>query len=57
MFPETASNDKKVLEEKFVECINDEVARFRIIEYAWDKLNEIYNYDLVKKQLVEVYND
>ena len=57
LFPETATNDKKVLEERFVKYLNDEVARFRVIEHAWNTLNEIYNYDLVKKQLVEVYND
>ena len=56
LFPNTATNDFKILEEKFVEYINDEDKRFQDIEYAWIKLNEIYNFDTVKKQLLEIYN-
>jgi len=56
LYPNTATNDLKILEEKFVEYINDEDKRFQDIEYAWIKLNEFYSYDTIKKQLLEIYN-
>ena len=57
LFPEVATNDRKILEEKFVEYLNDEVSRFRVMEYAWEKLNEVYTYDLVKKQITDILGE
>ena len=54
LFPETATCDKKILEEKFVEYLNDLDKRFEVMEYAWNKLNEVYGYNVVEKQLLEI---
>ena len=54
LFPETATCDEKILEERFVEYLNDENKRFEIIDYAWKKLNEFYSMDLVKNQLLQM---
>ena len=54
LFPDVATNDRKILEEKFVEYLNDEVSRFRVMEYAWETLNEVYSYDVVKRQLLDI---
>jgi hypothetical protein len=54
LYPETATNDKKILEERFVEYLNDEKKRFEVIEYAWNKLNEVYSHNSVKKQISEI---
>ena len=55
LFPETATCDKKILEEKFVEYLEDENKRFQVIEYAWNKLNELYSFNTVKSQVKELY--
>ena len=34
--------DNMILEEKFVEYLHDLNKRFHVIEYAWNKLNDIY---------------
>jgi hypothetical protein len=54
LFPETATCDRKILEEKFEEYLKDLDKRFEVIEYAWDKLNENYSYDFIKKQLLDI---
>ena len=54
LFPETASPNLKIIEEKFKEYLIDEVVRFRAIEYAWNKVNELYSFDVVKQQLLDV---
>ena len=54
LFPETATCDEKILEEKFEWYFNDEDKRFKVIEYAWEKLNEFYSMDVVKKQLLQM---
>ena len=51
LFPETATCDKKILEEKFEEYLKDLNKRFEVIEYSWGKLNETYGYDTVRKQI------
>jgi len=55
MYPDTATCDEKILEEKFVEYLNDENKRFEAIQYAWDKLNEIYSFKSVKSQINKIY--
>ena len=57
LFPETATCDEKILEEKFERYFNDEDKRFEVINYAWEKLNECYSVDLVKNQLLEMLGD
>ena len=54
LFPESATCDEKILEERFVEYLNDENKRFEVIDYAWKKLNEFYSMDLVKNQLLQM---
>jgi hypothetical protein len=54
LFPETATCDEKILEEKFELYFNDEDKRFEVINYAWEKLNELYSIDVVKKQLLNM---
>ena len=43
-----------MVEEKFKEYLMDEVARFKAIEYAWNKVNELYSFDVLRKQLLDV---
>ena len=57
LFPETATCDVNILEEKFELYLNDEDKRFEVINYAWEKLNEGYSVDLVKNQLLEMLDD
>ena len=40
LFPETATCGKNILEERFVEYLKDVDKRIKVIEYAWEKLNE-----------------
>jgi hypothetical protein len=54
LFPKTSSSDLQVVEEKFKEYLMDEVARFKAIEYAWNKVNELYSFDVLRKQLLDV---
>ena len=57
LFPETATCDEKILEEKFELYFKDDDKRFEVINYAWKKLNECYSIDLVKNQLLEMLDD
>ena len=57
LFPETATCDEKILEEKFVEYLNDLDKRFEVIEYAWDKLNDNYSYPYIKQQLLDIIGE
>tara|TARA_A100001201_G_scaffold59648_2_gene57128 strand:- start:13208 stop:14218 length:1011 start_codon:yes stop_codon:yes gene_type:complete len=54
LYPETATCDVKVLEDIFVECLNNDSLRFKMIEYAWEKVNEIYGFKTVKKQISDL---
>ena len=47
----TATCDTKVLEEKIVECLEDENKRNDIITHAWNKLNETFSFNAVRKQI------
>ena len=57
LFPETATRDLKVVEEKFKEYLTDEVSRFKAIEYAWNKVNELYSFKVVKKQILDIVSN
>ena len=54
LFPETATCDESILEEKFVEYLENPEKRFEVITYAWNKLNELYGIEVVKKQLLNM---
>ena len=51
LYPKTATCDTKVLEEKIVECLEDENKRNDIITHAWNKLNETFSFNAVRKQI------
>ena len=55
LFPETATNDESRLEEIFVEYLNSPEKRFKAIEYAWTKVNELYNFSLARTQIEKIY--
>ena len=57
LYPETATCDESILEEKFVEYLNNPEKRFDTIKYAWEKLNEFYGSVVVKKQLLQVLEE
>ena len=49
LFPETATCDCDKLEEVFAKYYEDKNARYNAIEYAWNKLNETFSFDVVRK--------
>ena len=51
LFPETATNDESVLEEKISEYINDSDKMVYVLENAWKNLNDIYSFDATEKKL------
>ena len=57
LFPETATCDPTILENKFVEYLNNPEKRFEVIKYAWTKLNKFYGSNVVKKQLLQVLGE
>ena len=57
LYPQTATCDENILEEKFVEYLNDENKRFETIQYAWEKVNEVYGYKSVLNQIDKIYEE
>ena len=55
LFPETATIDENILEEKFVEYLNNEEKRFEVLQYAWNNLNKYYSFDNARNRLNELY--
>ena len=55
LYPETATCDLKILEEKFDEYIKSPTKVAKDIQYAWEKLNETYSFNTVRKQLEDLY--
>jgi hypothetical protein len=55
LYPETATCDEKLLEEKFVEYFKSPEKAFQVISNAWDKLNETYSFKVVRNQLETLY--
>jgi hypothetical protein len=49
LYPDTATCDLNRLEEVFVKYLEDENERFKAIQYAWNKVNEICGFDTVRK--------
>ena len=54
LFPKTATNDCDILEKEIIECINDPEYRNQIIQYVWNKVNEIFSFEEVKKQINDI---
>tara|TARA_Y100000310_G_C20533942_1_gene739893 strand:+ start:95 stop:1093 length:999 start_codon:yes stop_codon:yes gene_type:complete len=57
LYPDTATCDEKVLEEVVVQYLNDDNKRFEAISFAWEKLNEIYSFKSVEKQINDIYEE
>ena len=55
LFPDTATCDVVLLENKFVEYLNDYELRSKAIEYAWNKVNEVFSFDVVREQIKNIY--
>jgi hypothetical protein len=51
LYPETATCDVKILEDRIVEYLEDENKRNDVILNAWNKLNEVFSFDSVRKQI------
>ena len=54
LYPETATCDLKILEEKIVQYLEDENKRNEVIKYSWNKLNEIFSFKAVRKQIENI---
>jgi hypothetical protein len=54
LWPETATNDKMILETEFVTCLNEYEYRVEMIQNAWDVLDEIYSYNAVRNRFEEM---
>ena len=56
LYPETATCYLDILENKFVEYLNDVDKRFEVISYAWENLNKYYSFEVVREQIKELYD-
>jgi len=54
LYPETATCDTKILEERLTEYIEDENKRNEVITHAWDKANEVFSFSSVRKQIQNI---
>ena len=54
LYPETATCDTKVLEEILTEYIEDENKRNEVITHAWNKVNEVFSFSSVRKQIQNI---
>jgi hypothetical protein len=54
LYPETATCDVKVLEERFTEYYEDDNKRNQVVQYAWDKLNKVFSFDAVREQIKNI---
>ena len=51
LYPDTATTDWKILEDRLLDYINNEDSRFNTINYAWTKLNEVFSFDSVRNNI------
>ena len=56
LFPETSGNDLKQLEDQIKLYLNSEETYFKAVEYAWNKVNEIYSFEAVKLRIEKIVN-
>ena len=54
LYPETATNDLKVLDDRFTEYYEDDEKRNQARQYAWDKVNEVFSFDAVREQIKNI---
>tara|TARA_R110000824_G_scaffold5466_6_gene25290 strand:+ start:1053 stop:2066 length:1014 start_codon:yes stop_codon:yes gene_type:complete len=54
LYPETATCDTKILEDRFVEYLEDDDKRNQVIKSAWEKVNEIFGFTAVRKQIENI---
>lgn len=57
LYPETATCDERILEQKFVEYLEDYNKRFQSIQYAWIKVNEVYGFKTIKQHINNIIGD
>ena len=54
LYPDLATNDLNELERVINNIILDDNERIRIMQYAYNKVNELYSFETVKKQIQEL---
>jgi hypothetical protein len=54
LFPETATCDSEILENKVSQYIDDKEKYLETINYAWLKVNEVFSFEAVKKQIESI---
>ena len=54
LYPETATCDEKILEERFTEYYEDDNKRNEVVQYAWNKLSEVFSFDAVREQIKNI---
>ena len=57
LFPETATQNLNVLENRVAEYLSNPQKRFEVIQYALNKLWEYYSYESAKKRLDNILKD
>jgi hypothetical protein len=56
LWPETATNDLATLESCLNEYLNNYNKRLQVIQYAYDKLNEVYSYESIYSKTKNLLN-
>ena len=51
LYSDTATCDTKILEDRIVEYLEDETKRNDVIINAWKKLDKVFSFDSVRKQI------
>ncbi len=54
LYRDTATCDEKVLEEKFVEYLNDYEKRVTLIQTAFERINKVYSFKAIKNKFEEI---
>jgi hypothetical protein len=54
LWPETATNDFDILEERFANYLNNFDERIRVMENAFQKVNDIYSYNSVRTRITSI---
>jgi hypothetical protein len=56
LFPKTRSTDWDVLEAEFVKMINNQEYLISIVTNAFEQVNKVYSYDVVREKIINIYN-
>jgi len=54
LFPELATNDLSQLESVIEKIISDQNKRVEIMQFAFNKVNKLYSFDTVRRQVKEL---